>query len=344
MKRIFIISFLTTAIIMGCGPKEEKAGIPVEKAIRVSVVKVRQERIVSQLRYSGTIEPFQTIPLSFQSNGTVKRVLADEGDEVYKGQLLAELDATDASNMYQITLAKYDQAKDAYDRLKTVYEKGSLTEVKWVEMETNLEQAESSLAISKNNLDKCRLYSPVAGIVGRRNIEPGMSSISLGSSPFEIIDIRQVYVKISVPENEVPMISKGMKASFSVSALKGREYVGEVTNISPVADKISRTYEAKILVSNTGQYLKAGMVCDAGISSERENDAITIPYQAIIKGNDNKCYVFVADSTNMRVNKREVKTGQYLESGLEIVSGLSEGQLVVFEGKEKLTDNCLIEL
>lgn len=343
MKKL-VITTMWIAILVGCSSKQDPESISGEKPLSVATVEVKNEKVVTGLRYSGTIEAYQTIPLLFKTTGTVEKVLVDAGDYVTKGQLLATLDPSDLKNMYRITLAKYQQAKDAYDRLKSVYEKGSLPEIKWIEMETNLKQAESSLQISKNNLDKCNLYSPVNGIVGRRNIEPGMSSVSIGSAPLEIVDIRQVYVKISVPENEMTKIKKGMTAEFSVSALNDKAFKGIVFNISPVADRISRTYEAKIKVPNAGQELKPGMVCDVEVEKAIEKEIVLIPYQSISKDNGNEPYVFVVDPIQKRVKKQFIKTGQYYGSGIEVLSGLTQGQLIVDEGKEKLSDSTLIAL
>jgi RND family efflux transporter MFP subunit len=303
---------------------------------------VKKEKVVTGLRYSGTVEPFQSIPLNFQTAGTVEKVLVDAGDVVEKGQLLATLDQTDAKSMYDISFSQYQQAKDAYDRLKSVYDKGSLPEIKWVEMESKLNQAKSSLNLAKNNLGKCKLYAPVNGMVGRRNTEPGMSSISIASAPLELVDIKQVYVKIAVPENEVARIVKGMKASFTVSALNAQEFNGVIANISPVADRISRTYEAKILVPNPNIALKPGMVCDVQMETTMEKELVLVPYQSVSRDHESKVFVFVVDPSAKQARKQVITTGQYHDAGLEVVSGLEAGQMIVNEGKEKLTDNSKI--
>jgi RND family efflux transporter MFP subunit len=329
-------------MLVACNPKQNQDSLSGTKPIPVTTVMVKQEKVVTALRYSGTVEAYQSIPLTFQTAGTVEKVLVEAGDIIQKGQLLATLDPTDAKNMYGITLSQYQQAKDAYDRLKSVHDKGSLPEIKWVEMESKLEQAQSSLNLAKNNLDKCNMYAPVNGIVGRRNIEPGMSSISIASAPLELVDIRQVYVKISVPENEVAKIVKGMKAGFTVSALNDKEFKGEVANISPVADRISRTYEAKILVPNPELTLKPGMVCDVKMETSMEKELVLVPYQSVSKDNESRTFVFLIDPEVKRVRKQVIRTGQYLDSGLEVVSGLVAGQMIVNEGKEKLSDSSLI--
>ena len=274
--------------------------------------------------------------------GTVQKVLVEAGDAVSAGQLLATIDKTDARNMYEMTLAKQKQAQDAYDRLKTVYEKGSLPEVKWIEMQTNLEQANSSLKIAENNLKKCELKSPVSGIVGRRNVEPGMSALSITGAPIEIVDLKTVNIKISIPEKEIGKLKKGAKATFTVGALGGKEFVGEVTNISPVADRLSRTYEAKIQVNNRSGELKPGMVCDVRIDIADNQKRLLVPYLCVTRDNENQQYVYLIDKKANTAQKRIVTTGNYYDKFLEITSGLNEGDLVVKNGKDKLTNNCLI--
>ncbi len=341
MRKV-IIPAMALSMLIACNPKQNEDSLTVTKQICVTTVMVKKEKVVDVLGYSGTIEAYQSVPLNFQTTGTVQKVLVDAGDIVHKGQLLATLDQTDAKNMYEITQSQFQQAKDAYDRLKTVHEKGSLPEIKWVEMESKLEQAISSLNLAKNNLDKCNLYAPVNGVIGRRNTEPGMSSISIASAPLELVDIRQVYVKISVPENEVAKVRKGMNARFTVSALNDEVFKGEVANISPVADRISRTYEAKILVPNPNISLKPGMVCDVKMATAMEKEMILVPYQSVSKDSENNAYVFLADPVAKRARKQVIKPGQYQDAGLEVISGLEPGQIIVFGGKEKLSDNSLI--
>lgn len=200
MKIRILTPALALALLAGCANKNEKAA---ETApIKVTTATVVNQSTVQRLNFSGTVEAGQTIPLTFEMTGTVQKVLVEAGDAVKEGQLLATIDKTDARNMYDMAQAKQKQAQDAYDRLKSVYEKGSLPEVKWIEMQTNLEQANSSLKIAENNLKKCDLKSPVSGVVGRRNVEPGMSAISITGAPIEIVDLKTVNIKISIPEKK----------------------------------------------------------------------------------------------------------------------------------------------
>ena len=335
---------IVIVMLTQCNPKSNPEKPVVERPITISVLEVKSQRMEVNLRYSGTVEASQTIPLNFQTTGTVEKVFVDAGDAVKKGQVLATIDKSDNQNMYEITNSKYQQAKDAYNRLKTVHDQGSLSEIKWVEMETNLAQAKASLDISKNNLDKCSMRAPVNGIIGRRNIEPGMSSITLTSSPFDLVEITTVYVKIAVPENEIGKIRKGDIASAVVSALNNKQFEGEITNLSPVADTFSRTYDAKITVKNQNLELKPGMVCDVILNLKTEKEMILVPYQSVSKDPEGNTYLFVVDSNRKTVKKQIIKTGYYNSDKLEVLTGLTQGQIIVTEGKEKLSDNSLISL
>lgn len=345
MQNSVLFLFLLFAIqsmFSGCKYSQFKGETPEEKRIAIKISEVKSERIVENLSYSGTIEAVQSIPLSFRTAGTVEQVLVDVGDAVKKGQLLATLEKEDFENMYDIAKSKYQQASDAYERLKSLHANGSIPEIKWVEMETNLEQAKASLEISKNNLDKCFLKAPVTGFVGKRNIEPGMSGLNLTSSALEIVEISTVNIKIAVPENEIGKMKKGIKAEIRVSALNDKIFEGVMTNISPVADGFSRTYNVKISVKNTDFELKPGMVCEVKLNIMSEKEIVYVPYQSVTMDSDGKAFVYLVGENKKVAKKQIVKTGNYKDNNIEILSGLQQGQIIVIEGKEKLSDNSLI--
>lgn len=342
MKRFFMV-FGLLSLIACTNNKQVQENKPTNKGIKVVVSPVKEEVNYLNLKYSGTVEASKVIPLTFRTSGTIEKISVDVGDRVVKGQLLASIDKTDMQNIYNVTRAKYEQAKDAYDRLKSVHDQGSLPEIKWVEMETNLEQAKSSLEIAKNNLDKCDLRSPVDGVIGRKNIEPGQSAIGASISPIELVEIETVYVKVSVPENEISKIKKGQSAVFIVSALDDKQFQGVVTNVSPVADVISRTYTVKVKVENPKYELKPGMVCDVTLKINQIPHALTVPYSAVSKDDNGNTFVYTVSNDGKHANKQVIETGFYNGSNIEVTKGVSKGELVISEGINKLSDNCLIE-
>jgi RND family efflux transporter MFP subunit len=199
------------------------------------------------------------------------------------------------------------------------------------------------MQITRSNLDDCTLRAPDNGMIGRRDVEPGQSAIGI-TSPFVLVKIEKILVKVSVPENEISKIRKGMKASFSLSSLGDQEFIGTVHKVGIVADRISRTYDVKILADNPGYIIKPGMVCDVILNLKSEKVALVVPYKAVSKDNDEKSFVFVVSPDGRKVIKQIVTIGNYHESGIEVLRGLTAGQVIVSAGCEKLSDNSLITL
>jgi RND family efflux transporter MFP subunit len=341
MTRI-VYSIALFCMLSACQHSNDRISLSdTPQVFRVTTKTIGQIPDNNELRYSGTIEPSQTIALMFKGPGTVENVFVEEGDFVKKGQPLATTDKTTAQNLYNASVASYEQATDAYSRLKSVHEKGSLTDIKWVEMETKLKQAESQMLITRSNLEDCTLTAPDNGMIGRRNIEPGQSTVGI-SSPFTLVKIDKIMVKVSVPESEIGKISKGMQASFSVAALGDQLFTGNVSKVGIVAEWLSRTYDVKILAENPQHKIKPGMICDVRLSLSGERSVIVVPSKAVSMDSDGKSYVWLVNVQGKTASKVEVKLGRYNQAGIEVCSGLKTNDLVVVDGKEKLSENSSI--
>lgn len=150
--------------------------------------------------------------------------------------------------------------------MRTLHENKSLPDMKWVEVESKLEQARSMERISRKNLEDRNLYAPFGGVIGKRMVEAG-ENVQPGQPVFSLLRIETVNVKIAVPENEVATLGD-QAAMIKVAALGGQCFEGKVTEKGIVANPISHTYEAKIRLENPSGALLPGMVCDVRLSGE----------------------------------------------------------------------------
>ena len=192
MRYITILPIILSVLLLSssCKRKVELCEIqPVE--VKVQVIDTLEQGYVTT--YVGEVEENLSVALNFPTGGTVQKLTVREGDRVREGQLLATVDNSTAQNAYNAAKASLQQAEDAYKRLKKVYEQGSVAEVKWVEMETNLEKARSMEQIARKQLDDCTLYAPFSGVVGRCNAEAG-SNVLPHETVLTLLDIKQVFV------------------------------------------------------------------------------------------------------------------------------------------------------
>lgn len=330
--------FLT---LMACKNEEQEKG----KTAEVSSVKFKTETLklstrTQELKYSGTVEAWKTFPLSFQRSGNVEAIYVEEGDAVKKNQLLASLDSQDAEQTLAMATTKRKQAEDAYARMKQLFDKGSLAEIKWVDIQTKLNQAQSAEKLAQSNLNKCGLYSPVHGFIGQRKIEVGMSGLEI-EAPFKVVQIKKVLIKVAVPENEIGKIRKNQEARIVVGALNNQRFEAKVKYIGIVANQFSRTYSVKLEVNNPDFALKPGMVCDVAINAGQQPEVLSLPFKAVSTNEKGEPFVYL-----WRGNKavmQLVSLGNYRGDRIEIRKGVKAGDCVILDGKEKLLGNDLVD-
>lgn len=336
----YLLSFVIVGmlcLVAGCSDRTELSDLPVK--VRVQRVELFSDN--RMFSYSGTIEAAESTPLSFAVNGTVMRVFVSEGDFVKKGQLLAELNDATLKNAFEMTQASLDRAEDVYNRLKPMYDKGSLPEIKFVEVETGLQQARAAAAIAQKSLGDCKLYAPVEGFVGKRSIEPGMNVLP-GLTSINLLSIDKVYARVSVSENEIAQIGKGKEASITVGALGDKTFRGAVEEIGVLADPIAHTYKIKIGLFNRDHAIKPGMICEARISTSDTINGIVVPNQAVRVDEKGKTFVYSVDHNT--ASRKYVEIDCLMSDGIEIRSGLSAGELVVVAGQQKLVDNSPVQI
>ncbi|MCE5346458.1 MAG: efflux RND transporter periplasmic adaptor subunit [Bacteroidales bacterium] len=341
--QITLVLGAVALFLTGCTGRENKSMVTDQnKPVKVQAVRFVPDS--SQYSYVGVVEESQSVPLSFLIAGTVEKVSVDEGEHVKKGQLLASLNSTSFQNAYQVAEAKEKQAQDAYERLSSVYKNGSLPEVKMVEIETGLEQAKSLVRIAKKNLEDCVLYSPVSGLAGKRSIEPGMNVIP-GVPVITLVKIDKVFIKVSVPENEIASIKVGQAASVRVAALKNEVFTGKIEHKGVIGNPLSHTYDIKIAVANINEKLNPGMVCNVLLTKSSTGNYAYVPQQVVQIDNNERKYVYIADQSSDRAVRKIIETGSLWGNGNIIVTnGLKEGDLVIVEGYQKIDENTSVKI
>jgi RND family efflux transporter MFP subunit len=325
-------------IFTGCQSSKDTGSAPLN--VEVQKVAVADEH--QDFAYSGTIEEAETIPLSFSSVGTVAHVYVSEGAAVKKGQLLADLDNATFRNSYEMAKAMEDRAEDAYKRLKPMHDNGNLSDVKFVEVETGLQQAKASAAIARKSMEDCRLYATSDGWVGKRSIDPGMVAMPNISS-LTIVKIQKVFARVSVSEQEIARMKKGAAATVTVGAL-GADFQGTVEEIGVVADQIARTYKVKIGVQNKNYDIKPGMICTVSIKTSGGVRGIVVPNRAVLVDETGKNFVYTVDPEQKKAVRKSVVVKNLLASGIEISDGLQAGELVVTSGQQKLVDHASVSM
>lgn len=337
-----IYGFFIIGIVSCSSPKDEKA---YTKIIPVKIQEIKYSDDVYQQEYVGIVEGENAVDISFQVNGNIEQVYAQEGQSVRKGELLAKLNTNSMGSMYNAAKATLNQAQDAYDRLTILYNSNSLPEIKYIETKTVLEQAQAGERIAYKNLQDCNLYAPFSGVISRRYQESG-ANVMLGVPIYNLVTINSVKVKIAIPENEISSIKVGQSCMIKISALDDASFEGKIIEKGISANPVSHTYDIKVQVNNSNLRIMPGMVCKAylinsGISDEKKN--IIVPLKAIQVDYSGKRFVWIKDDENKAVYK-EVVPGKLIGNSIVIEQGINEGDNLIVEGYQNISPGITVEI
>lgn len=337
MKRGFI-GLLALLALCSCGNKK---GSETKAPMRVKTQVVSSSSANNQVTYVGIVEEREGTAVSFTSMGVVKRMLVNEGQAVSRGQLIAEMDDTQARNLLSGAEAQMAQANDALERYKMLHDNGSLPEVQWVDIQSKVAQAKSQLEVAKKNLADCRLTAPVSGIIGKRSVKAGETALP-SQAVVTILDISSVKVKVSIPESEISGIHASTPSVISVEAA-GVQVNGGHIEKGVVADALTHTYDVRIQVANADRKLLPGMVANVSFTSDQSEGFSdkSLPVTSVQKASDGSLFVWTIanDST---AHRTKVSIGETSGNNVSVTEGLEIGQRVVTDGYQKLSEGTRV--
>ena len=342
------LMMLASSLLVSCGKKTEGQA-KTEPVLVKEMIVGSMGTTAMDANYSGTVEEENGVALSFSMGGTIKQLRVKVGDHVRRGQLIASVDPTSIKNSFDVAHATRLQAEDAFKRMKQLHDKGSLPDIKWVEVQSQLQQAVSTENIARKSLSDCNLYAPMDGVISEKNAEVGQNAAP-GMPIAKLVTTRVLNVKIAVPESEMAGLHVRQRAKIQVQALDGRWFSGYVIEKGVIADPITRSYSVKIRVEGAADGLLPGMVSNVSLakialskgaaagnvssSAAEASSCIIIPASLIQLGDDNSNFVWVDEGG--KAVRRTIVCGEYMSQGVSIVSGLKHGDKLIVEGQQKV--------
>lgn len=343
-KRTFTMSAALVCCVAlflsSCANKTEEKKI---SPVRITTETLVTSNPLSGKNYVGEIEAEHSTAVSFAVGGTVRQLNVEEGQVISKGQTIGVIDATQMNNALSAAKAILTQAQDAYDRMKVLHERGSLSDMDWVGVESKLASAKSSYAMAKKNVGDCTLTAPCSGVIGKKLLETGMTAMP-GQPVCTILDVSQVKVKISVPEKEVGNLTSASctEAIISVEALGSEVFHPKGMQKGVQGNPVTHTYDLNLYVSNPAASLLPGMVANVTLPElgDVEPSRVTVPVNAVQRRSQGELFVWTMQDGKAAC--RTVTVGQSAGGRTEILSGLKEGDKVITKGYQKVSEGMQV--
>ena len=346
MKKVLLM--LLSVMLLGSSCQQQGGKSSTKAPTRVKTQVVSPGMVDNAQTYVGIVEEREATAVSFTGMGIIKLMLVNEGQAVSRGQLLAEMDDTQARNLLSGAEAQMNQANDALQRYQMLHDNGSLPEVQWVEIQSKVAQAKSQLEMAKKNLADCRLTAPVSGIIGKKLIGAGETALP-SQAVVNILDVSSVKVKVSVPEGDISAIHPTTPSTISVEAVGTTAKGGKIEK-GIEADALTHTYDIRINGANGNRKLLPGMVANVRFVSDGSQaiGSKMIPVTAVQKKTvstslqaDGSLFVWTVgkDST---AHRSTVTIGQTQGNYICVIDGLSIGDRIVTEGYQKLSEGTKV--
>ena len=346
----------SVATLSGCGKKDDastestKEPNAAAKAEAPRPVRVMQAGMstISDISYlPGEVRPRYEQRYGFRVPGKIARRMVDVGQVVKAGQVLAVLDSQDVLPAINAQAAQVDVAKTDWvlqqselKRQQELRDKGFVSgaalerqAATTAAADARVKAAQSQLANAKNGLTFQTLTADKAGVVVAVDAEAG-SVVAAGQSVVRVAQLGEKELVVNVPERAVGQMkqAKGFMAQFD--AIPGKTYAATLRELAPAADAASRTYAAKLSITNADDALKLGMSATVRLDLGAAQ-VIVVPNTALYT-RDNAPRVWLVDRATETVRAVEVKLGESTNEGVTVASGLKTGDLVVTAGANLL--------
>lgn len=342
MNKLKFISvlFLFLIVVAGCSSKEEKLQKPVDEAIPVNVTKLAKSNIQRDIELIGTLNAWKEANLGAQTTSRVEKIYVEEGSRVKQGDLLFEMDDT------QLAQAKiqYQVAKDNYDRLKPLYETGSISKSDYDQVKAAYETSEKSYNLLLVNT---QFRAPFSGVITAKKLNDGEVFLlspggSTAPSIVTLMQINPLKLLLNVSETNFKDVKLNQAVEIRSELYPNEVFRGTISRINPTINTTTRTFEVEVKIPNPNEKLRPGMFVRAKILVGYTS-GIIIQRSAALKQLGSSAYYgfIVKDNVAKRV---DLTLGKEFDSQVEIVNGLSEGDLLVTRGQGLLKDGSKVEI
>jgi len=344
---ILIISIAVGILFLGtisCTSKKDKTTTEkqnVNQAVPVKTARVNRQSVAKTIEYTASLIPFKEVYLAPATPGKIKKINVEIGDHVSKGQIIAAMNPTNLESA-RLNLINLETN---FKRLVTLKKTNTIADQQYDQVKTAYDAAKVSYQFL---LDNTEIKAPFDGIISSKYFEDGENfsgapNTQAGKSAIvTIVQIKQLKALVGLSATYFPETKKGMKVDIISNIYPSDIFKGEIYNIYPTIDNLTKTFTVEVKINNPDLKLRPGMFAKMQLIMGK-GDAILVPMIALIKqtGTDDM-YLFVNEN-NIAV-KKPVKTGRIFDDQTEIVEGIKVGDEIVVSGQNKLQNQTPITI
>ncbi|GAB2654949.1 efflux RND transporter periplasmic adaptor subunit [Arenimonas aestuarii] len=308
-------------------------------AVPVEVAAVAKRPIAASFTGTANLEAPGEAQVVAKTSGVLLQLLAEEGDQVKAGQVLARIDPERPRLEMERARATVRKLENNYRRSQELLESKLVSAEASDQIRYDLEAARAAYQLAQLELSYTNIVAPIDGVIAARAVKPG-NLIQLNSSLFRIVDTSRLEAVLNVPERDLATMQEGLTVRMTADAMPGDVFEGVIDRVSPVVDAGSGTFRV-VTAFPGGEGLRPGMFGRIEVVYDQRSDALTVPRSALLQDAGETAVFAVRDSKAVRV---PIELGHLSGELAEVRKGLVEGDQVVTAGKVALRDGAAVEV
>ncbi len=332
------ISLLDSAI----SALDDNAKLPL-----VSTLQVNTSRFDHYLELQGDVMTDENVLIYPEMPGTLYKIYVKQGQRVKKGQLLAAIDDGGLSSQLAQLKTQASLAKTTFERQKRLWDQNIGSEIQYLQAKSTYESQESAVKQLQSQLGRTQIRAPFSGVIDDVIKDQGtVVSPGPGSEVFRIVNLRDMYVKVDVPEAHLPTVTPNKMVQVYFPVL-GDSVTTKVRETGNFINPGNRSFSVEIPVPNKNGKVKPNLTATVKINDYTSEEAILIPQSVVSENAEGEQYVYVIDDSNAQeiiAKKVIIATGKTQGDFVEVLEGIAAGNKLIVEGARSVRDNQQVKV
>jgi RND family efflux transporter MFP subunit len=313
-----------------------------EKRTLITAFITETQSFEHQIEIQANIKTRQNVLIYPEFAGRLITLKVVEGQNVKKGNLLALIDDAGITDQLDQMILQLNLAKTTFERTQRLWDQKIGSEMMYLEAKTRYKAAQKQVSQIKQQLAKTKIYAPFNGTIDQifsnegANVAPGITPI------LRIVNLNKMYVEADVPENYLTSITKGSKARVQIPVL-GKSQSTLIRQIGNYIRPSNRTFRVEASLENPNKEIKPNLNAKLSIIDYINPEAIMVPRRAVRSNSQGQNYVFILSNpegeNKFIASKQFVQLGKTKNEMIEIIKGVSKGDLLIDEGVSLLEPN-----
>ncbi|RZK41195.1 MAG: efflux RND transporter periplasmic adaptor subunit [Pedobacter sp.] len=304
----------------------------------VTVVEVTTGTFKNYVAIQGKVDAEQNVSVNPEAQGIVTAIYVKIGQQVSKGQVVAQIDDNVLRQSIAQLQTQLDLANNLFDRQKNLWDQKIGTEVQFLNAKTQKEGLERQMNVLRSQQSMYKIKSPIAGTVEQMDLKVGQA-VMPGINAIRVVNASDLRAKALVAESYLGKVGQGDEVNVIFPDLSD-SLKTKVSFASKVIDPASRSFSVEVKLPSNNKY-RANMIAILKVVDYQNNNAIVIPVNAVQKS-ESGSYVILAE--NGKAKRAVITTGRTIDGKTEVLSGLKSGDKLVTTGIENINEGDPVKL